>query len=108
MSPQRIGTKTHLIKGVYITSSSFSTTPHAIGLSTLVNMYNKIIGSTVNIAQDHINLSDSLSTQVVDVLKALETKYEDNGKKASCPIASHDPFCSNQPLASAILPEALN
>ena len=49
-------------------------------------MYNKIIGSTVNVAQDHINLSDSLSTQVVDVLKALEIKYEDNGKKASCLI----------------------
>lgn len=34
-----------------------------------------------NTAQDHVNLADALTTQVVDVLKAVERKEEELKKK---------------------------
>ncbi|TFY64582.1 hypothetical protein EVG20_g5899 [Dentipellis fragilis] len=49
--------------------------------STLNNAYAKIIGSLVNASQDHVNVADALSNQVVDVLKAVERKADDNIKK---------------------------
>lgn len=49
--------------------------------STLDRAYSKIIGSIVESAQDHINLADALSSQVVDPLKSLERKHEENVKK---------------------------
>lgn len=49
--------------------------------STLDRAYSKIIGSIVEAAQDHINLADALSVQVVDPLKSLERKHEENMKK---------------------------
>ncbi|THH20534.1 hypothetical protein EW146_g844 [Bondarzewia mesenterica] len=64
-----------------------------ISQSTLDNMYNKVIGSMTNAAQDHINLSDAFTSQVVDVLKTLERKTEDNGKKASILGFDYDDEC---------------
>ncbi|EIM85766.1 uncharacterized protein STEHIDRAFT_79768 [Stereum hirsutum FP-91666 SS1] len=52
-----------------------------ISESTLDRAYSKIIGSIVESAQDHINLADALSSQVVDPLKSLERKHEENVKK---------------------------
>ena len=49
--------------------------------STLDHAYSKIIAATVEAAQDHINLADALSAQVIDPLKALERKHEENVKK---------------------------
>ncbi|KAA1469744.1 hypothetical protein DENSPDRAFT_641109 [Dentipellis sp. KUC8613] len=49
--------------------------------STLNNAYAKIIGSLVNASQDHVNVADALSNQVVDVLKAVERKADENVKK---------------------------
>ena len=52
--------------------------PHS---STLNNAYNKIIKSTNDVAQDHIDLAETITTQVVEVLKVLERKNEDLKKK---------------------------
>ncbi|KAF4590654.1 hypothetical protein EYR40_009250 [Pleurotus pulmonarius] len=49
--------------------------------STLDSAYGAIVTSLVNTAQDHINVADTLTTQVVDVLKAIEKKNEDLKKK---------------------------
>ncbi|KAJ6621842.1 hypothetical protein B0H10DRAFT_2162903 [Mycena sp. CBHHK59/15] len=49
--------------------------------STLNAAYNEIISSMVNTAQDHVNIADALTTQVVDVLKAVERKKEELKKK---------------------------
>ncbi|KAF9499043.1 hypothetical protein BDN71DRAFT_1480868 [Pleurotus eryngii] len=49
--------------------------------STLDSAYGAIVNSLVNTAQDHINVADTLTTQVVDVLKAIEKKNEDLKKK---------------------------
>lgn len=39
------------------------------------------MSSLVDTAQDHINLSDALSLQVVDELKATEKRHDDAKKK---------------------------
>lgn len=51
--------------------------------STLENAYSKIIASLVNEQQEHLNLADSLSVQVVGVLVSLARKNEGHRKKAS-------------------------
>ncbi len=51
--------------------------------STLDSAYGAIVASIVNTAQDHINVADTLTTQVVDVLKAIEKKNEDLKKKVN-------------------------
>lgn len=74
--------------------------------STLENAYSKIIASLVNTQQEHVNLADELSIQVVAVLVSLARKNEGHRKKASRGslwplVISHSNY-----LASAILPES--
>ncbi|KAJ8523239.1 hypothetical protein ONZ45_g333 [Pleurotus djamor] len=52
-----------------------------LGFSTLNAAYGEIMNSLVNTAQDHINVADNLTTQVVDVLKLVEKKNEELKKK---------------------------
>jgi hypothetical protein len=49
--------------------------------SSLNAAYDEIMNSMVSTAQDHVNIADALTSQVVDVLKALEKKNEDAKKK---------------------------
>ncbi|KAH9985527.1 hypothetical protein BJV77DRAFT_1061951 [Russula vinacea] len=49
--------------------------------STLENAYSKIIASLVNTQQEHVNLADELSIQVVAVLVSLARKNEGHRKK---------------------------
>lgn len=49
--------------------------------STLHNAYAQIISAMLESAQAHINLADSLTSQVVDVLKATERRHEEAKKK---------------------------
>jgi hypothetical protein len=51
------------------------------GLSTLDNAYSQTIASMTLSAQDHVNLADAITLQVVDVLKSVEKKSEDTKKK---------------------------
>ena len=55
--------------------------------STLDNAYSKIIASLVNSQQEHLNLADALSVQVVGVLTSLARKNEGHRKKASCELS---------------------
>ncbi|KAF8895149.1 hypothetical protein BD779DRAFT_1797047 [Infundibulicybe gibba] len=50
-------------------------------LYTLNSAYNKIIESLTNTAQDHMNIADALTSQVIDVLKAIERKNDEAKKK---------------------------
>jgi len=52
-------------------------------ISTLENAYSKIIASLVNSQQEHLNLADALSVQIVGVLLSLARKNESHRKKAS-------------------------
>ncbi|THV03882.1 hypothetical protein K435DRAFT_827005 [Dendrothele bispora CBS 962.96] len=49
--------------------------------STLNAVYDGIINSMVSSAQDHLNIAEVLTTQVVDALKVLEKKNEETQKK---------------------------
>ncbi|KAJ7643977.1 hypothetical protein FB45DRAFT_284926 [Roridomyces roridus] len=49
--------------------------------NTLNAAFNQLIASMSNTAQDHVNLADALTMQVVDVLKADERKREELKKK---------------------------
>ncbi|KAJ7505127.1 hypothetical protein B0H11DRAFT_1976959 [Mycena galericulata] len=49
--------------------------------NTLNAAFNELISSMGNTAQDHVNLADALTMQVVDVLKAVERKNEELKKK---------------------------
>nr|GAT60101.1 predicted protein [Mycena chlorophos] len=49
--------------------------------NTLNAAFNEIIASLSGSAQDHVNLADALTTQVVDVLKVLERTREELKKK---------------------------
>ncbi|KAF5330266.1 hypothetical protein D9758_014458 [Tetrapyrgos nigripes] len=49
--------------------------------STLNAAYDSILNSMVTSAQDHLNVADVLTTQVVEILKILEKKNEDVQKK---------------------------
>lgn len=51
--------------------------------STLNAAYTEIIASLASTAQDHVNIADSLTSQVVDVLKAVERKNEETKKKVA-------------------------
>ena len=66
-------------------SGMFGTIPCPIradnGLSTLDNAYSQIITSMTLSAQDHVNLADGITLQVVDTLKSIEKKSEDTKKK---------------------------
>jgi adenine/guanine phosphoribosyltransferase-like PRPP-binding protein len=55
--------------------------------STLNAAFNEIISSMTDTAQGHVNLADSLNTQVVDVLKAVERKQEELKKKVDSKCA---------------------
>lgn len=54
---------------------------NALRQSTLDNAYSQIIASMTLSAQDHVNLAEAITLQVVDVLKAFEKKSEDTKKK---------------------------
>ncbi|KAJ7367108.1 hypothetical protein DFH08DRAFT_836568 [Mycena albidolilacea] len=56
-------------------------TETTLGQNTLNAAFNEIISSMTDTAQGHVNLADSLNTQVVDVLKAVERKQEELKKK---------------------------
>ncbi|KIJ17907.1 hypothetical protein PAXINDRAFT_98083 [Paxillus involutus ATCC 200175] len=58
-------------------------TESTIRQNTLVNAYAQIIASISNAAQDHINLADTIATQVTEPLKALERRNEDLKRKQS-------------------------
>ncbi|KAF8516330.1 hypothetical protein BU17DRAFT_76670 [Hysterangium stoloniferum] len=58
-------------------------TENTVNISTLDNGYSKLLSSLENIAQDHLVLADSLSSQVVDELKKLERRGEETKKKQS-------------------------
>jgi hypothetical protein len=53
----------------------------------LNNAYAQIITSITLSAQDHVNLADAITLQVVDVLKSIEKRSEDTKKKVR-PVAS--------------------
>lgn len=48
--------------------------------------YTEIINSMSNTAQDHINIADALTSQVVEVLRAVERKNDDTKKKVELRI----------------------
>ncbi|KAJ7245019.1 hypothetical protein B0H12DRAFT_1128298 [Mycena haematopus] len=56
-------------------------TEATLGQNTLNAAFNELISSMGDSAQAHVNLADSLNTQVVDVLKAVERKQEELKKK---------------------------
>ncbi|KAF7346569.1 hypothetical protein MSAN_01885000 [Mycena sanguinolenta] len=56
-------------------------TETTLGQNTLNAAFNELISSMGDSAQAHVNLADSLNTQVVDVLKAVERKQEELKKK---------------------------
>ena len=79
-------------------------------ISTLENAYAKIIASLVNSQQEHLNLADALSVQVVAVLLSLARKNEGHRKKASRAsfllLRRYDILHNEPPLlASSIPPE---
>lgn len=54
---------------------------HVKCYSTLENAHTSLITSMNDVAQEHINLADSLNSQVVEVLKNTGRKYDDRKKK---------------------------
>ncbi|KAI0032556.1 hypothetical protein K488DRAFT_49643 [Vararia minispora EC-137] len=56
-------------------------TEETLSESTIEAAYSKIVSSMLNSAQEHVDLADALTTQVVDPLKVLERKTEDHRKK---------------------------
>ncbi|KAF7298890.1 hypothetical protein MIND_00837000 [Mycena indigotica] len=56
-------------------------TEATLAQNTFNAAFNEIISSMSGVAQDHVNLADALTTQVVDVLKAVERKNEELKKK---------------------------
>jgi hypothetical protein len=67
--------------------------------SKLNTAYTELITSTANIAQGHVDIADTLNTQVVDVLKALERKNDEMKKKVG-----YDITCGYRSLKSSRLP----
>jgi formin-binding protein 1 len=49
--------------------------------STLHTVYDEIMNSIITTAQDHVNLADALTSQVVEVLRSVGKKNEDSRKK---------------------------
>jgi hypothetical protein len=49
--------------------------------STLHAVYDEIMNSMLSAAQDHVNLADALTSQVVEVLKSVGKKNEESRKK---------------------------
>ncbi|KII86660.1 hypothetical protein PLICRDRAFT_55576 [Plicaturopsis crispa FD-325 SS-3] len=49
--------------------------------STLDTAYGQIIDSMISTSQDHVNIADALSAQVVETLKGVEKKNDDTKKK---------------------------
>jgi hypothetical protein len=74
------------------------------GPSTLNNAYAQIITSITLSAQDHVNLADAITLQVVDVLKSIEKRSEDTKKKVR-PVASwkFPSDCLLRPIANGFL-----
>jgi hypothetical protein len=52
-------------------------------LSTLDNAYDALINSITDAAQDHLSIADALSSQVVEVLRAVEQRSDDAKKKVA-------------------------
>ncbi|CAK5284133.1 unnamed protein product [Mycena citricolor] len=55
--------------------------PTVLDRNTLNAAFNELISSMNNSAQDHVNLADALTTQVVDVLKNVERAKEELKKR---------------------------
>ncbi|KAJ7133001.1 hypothetical protein C8R46DRAFT_970553 [Mycena filopes] len=58
-----------------------ASTETTLAQNTLNAAFKEVISSMANTAQDHVNLADAVSSQVVDVLKAVERKNEELKKK---------------------------
>lgn len=60
-----------------------TTSPHFIDkvFSTLDNAYSQIITSMTLSAQDHVSLSEAITSQVIDALKSVEKKSEEAKRK---------------------------
>ena len=55
--------------------------------STLNSAYGELVESITNTAQDHVDVADALTTQVIEVLKVVERRNEDAQKKVrSCDL----------------------
>jgi hypothetical protein len=52
--------------------------------SSLHTVYDEIMDSMVSTAQDHVNIADALTSQVVEVLRSVGKKNEESRKKV-CP-----------------------
>lgn len=76
--------------------------------STIENAYAQIITSMTLSAQDHVNISDTLTSQVIDVLKSVEKRGEETKKKVRfnpLEIASALDISDAFHIANCILPE---
>lgn len=51
--------------------------------STLGSAYDALINSIADATQDHLNIADALSSQVVEVLRIVERRSDDAKKKVS-------------------------
>jgi hypothetical protein len=57
-------------------------------------------------AQDHVNLADAMTLQVVDVLKSIERKSEDTKKKVRPEVSSNlRSYSLLRPTANSLLSE---
>ncbi|KAG6853570.1 hypothetical protein C0991_003166 [Blastosporella zonata] len=54
--------------------------PNSLTQNSLLAAYSELIDSMTNSAQDHVNIADGLTTQVVEVLREVEKKNEDAQK----------------------------
>ena len=53
--------------------------------SSLGVVYDEIMNSMVSAAQDHVNIADALTSQVVEVLRVVGRKSEESRKKVLSP-----------------------
>lgn len=52
-----------------------------VNRSTLNRAYSQLVSSIGEAGQDHMNLADSLNTQVVEALKTTEKRHDDAKKR---------------------------
>lgn len=74
--------------------------------SSLNNAYDEIIESIAKAAKDHADIADIVTSQVTDVLKALERRNEDAKKKVFMNLGRlWKLHCSTSILGNAIFSE---
>ena len=91
-NPTRLGTLQSSNKGEFRSCRSpLRVNEHltSISFSTLNLAYDQIIASIADSAQDHINLADQLTSQVVEILKRVERKNEEAKKKVRANPTAH-------------------